>query len=291
MLFQTKLFSPPPTTPEAEMQQKTMKFMMIFMAAMFYKVPSGLGLYFITSSLWSIGERLLLPKVISCDPAQKAGTRSRRAEGHAAARAAPAARADRRQRPCPAEEAPSAFGQFWEKVLEDARKNPTYRKMLEDRDEKEDKSSSDERPRSRSRQAPGPAGKEMRGRSHEACLRIVIRANQGPGSHPDAPAGRLGPGRSEGKPSSVQASAPSRARSPSRAELSDEVADRHAHERSQASGIGGRTMSTVAIALQEAETERKRALRELESGVGTILLLTSFVRERSAVTSCWTGLT
>ena len=63
MLVQTKLFSPPPTTPEAEMQQKTMKYMMIFMAVMFYKVPSGLGIYFITSSLWSIGERLLLPKI------------------------------------------------------------------------------------------------------------------------------------------------------------------------------------------------------------------------------------
>ncbi len=62
MLFQTKLFSPPPTTPEAEMQQKTMKYMMVFMAFMFYKVPSGLGIYFITSSLWSIGERCFYPR-------------------------------------------------------------------------------------------------------------------------------------------------------------------------------------------------------------------------------------
>jgi YidC/Oxa1 family membrane protein insertase len=64
MLVQTKLFAPPPTTPEAEQQQKFMKYMMIGMAFMFYKVPSGLGLYFITSSLWQIGERLLLPKVL-----------------------------------------------------------------------------------------------------------------------------------------------------------------------------------------------------------------------------------
>ena len=65
MLVQTKLFSPPPTTPEAEMQQKMMKFMMIFMAFIFYKVPSGLGIYFITSSSWAICERLLLPKLVS----------------------------------------------------------------------------------------------------------------------------------------------------------------------------------------------------------------------------------
>ena len=64
MLVQTKLFSPPPTTPEAEAQQKMMKYMMVFMAFMFYKVPSGLGLYFITSSTWQICERLLLPKIV-----------------------------------------------------------------------------------------------------------------------------------------------------------------------------------------------------------------------------------
>ena len=42
--------------------------MMVFMAVMFYKVPSGLGIYFITSSLWSIGERLLLPKITHAAP-------------------------------------------------------------------------------------------------------------------------------------------------------------------------------------------------------------------------------
>ena len=67
MLVQTKLFSPPATTPEAEQQQKMMKYMMVFMGVMFYKVPSGLGIYFITSSLWAIGERLLLPKVTHAD--------------------------------------------------------------------------------------------------------------------------------------------------------------------------------------------------------------------------------
>ncbi|WZO95920.1 YidC/Oxa1 family insertase periplasmic-domain containing protein [Isosphaeraceae bacterium EP7] len=62
MLVQMKLFAPPATTPEQEMNQKMMKYMMLFMAVMFYKVPAGLGLYFITSSLWQICERLLLPK-------------------------------------------------------------------------------------------------------------------------------------------------------------------------------------------------------------------------------------
>jgi membrane protein insertase Oxa1/YidC/SpoIIIJ len=35
--------------------------MMIFMGLLFYKVPSGLCIYFIASSLWGIAERKLIP--------------------------------------------------------------------------------------------------------------------------------------------------------------------------------------------------------------------------------------
>ncbi len=69
MLVQTKLFSPPAVTEEAKAQQSMMKYMMIFMAFMFYRVPSGLGIYFITSSLWQVSERLLLPKITKAAPA------------------------------------------------------------------------------------------------------------------------------------------------------------------------------------------------------------------------------
>jgi YidC/Oxa1 family membrane protein insertase len=57
-----KLFTPPPTDEQQQLQQKMMSFMMIFMGFLFFKVPSGLCIYFITSSLWGIGERKLLPK-------------------------------------------------------------------------------------------------------------------------------------------------------------------------------------------------------------------------------------
>jgi YidC/Oxa1 family membrane protein insertase len=39
-----------------------MTMMTVFMGIAFYKVPAGLCLYFITSSLWGICERKLLPK-------------------------------------------------------------------------------------------------------------------------------------------------------------------------------------------------------------------------------------
>lgn len=61
-LLQQKLFMPEPTNEQAAMQQKIMKYMMVFMGLLFYKVPSGLCLYFIASSSWGIAERKLLPK-------------------------------------------------------------------------------------------------------------------------------------------------------------------------------------------------------------------------------------
>lgn len=61
-LIQQKMFMPPPADEQAKMQHTMMKFMMIFMGLIFFKVASGLCLYFIASSLWGVAERMLLPK-------------------------------------------------------------------------------------------------------------------------------------------------------------------------------------------------------------------------------------
>src|SRR5262249_53023054 len=42
--------------------QKMMKYMMVVMCFMFYKVAAGLCVYFVASSLWGLAERKLLPK-------------------------------------------------------------------------------------------------------------------------------------------------------------------------------------------------------------------------------------
>jgi len=60
-LAQQKMFMPPATDDQSRMQQKVMKFMMIFMGFLFFRVASGLCVYFIASSLWGIAERKLLP--------------------------------------------------------------------------------------------------------------------------------------------------------------------------------------------------------------------------------------
>jgi YidC/Oxa1 family membrane protein insertase len=61
-LLQQKMFMPPPTDEQTRLQQQMMTYMMLFMAVLFYKVPAGLCVYFITSSLWGIAERKMLPK-------------------------------------------------------------------------------------------------------------------------------------------------------------------------------------------------------------------------------------
>jgi YidC/Oxa1 family membrane protein insertase len=61
-ILQQKMFTPPATDDQTRMQQQMMTYMTVFMGVMFYKVPAGLCIYFITSSLWGIAERKLLPK-------------------------------------------------------------------------------------------------------------------------------------------------------------------------------------------------------------------------------------
>lgn len=59
-IAQQKMFTPPPTSEEQEMQYKMMNVMMIAIGFAFYRVPAGLCLYFISSSLWGMCERQLL---------------------------------------------------------------------------------------------------------------------------------------------------------------------------------------------------------------------------------------
>ena len=67
-LVQQKMFMPPPTDEQSAMQQKMMNYMMIFFGFMFYRLPSGLCVYFIASSLWGMGERKLLDYAKEKDP-------------------------------------------------------------------------------------------------------------------------------------------------------------------------------------------------------------------------------
>jgi YidC/Oxa1 family membrane protein insertase len=62
ILAQMIFTMPPPTDDQSRMQQKMMKFMMLFMGFMFFKIPSGMCLYFIVSTVWGLLERRFIPK-------------------------------------------------------------------------------------------------------------------------------------------------------------------------------------------------------------------------------------
>jgi len=77
-IWQQKTFTPPAADEQAAMQQKIMQYMMIFMGLLFFKVASGLCIYFIASSLWGIAERRFMPK-----PPPKPGAVETRAQAKA----------------------------------------------------------------------------------------------------------------------------------------------------------------------------------------------------------------
>lgn len=61
-LVQQKQIMPPAVDEQQRLQQKMMWWMTIFMGVMFYKVPAGLCIYFVASSLWGLVERKMMPK-------------------------------------------------------------------------------------------------------------------------------------------------------------------------------------------------------------------------------------
>jgi membrane protein insertase Oxa1/YidC/SpoIIIJ len=55
---------PKATDEQTQMTQNMMQIMTVFMGVLFFKVPSGLCIYFITSSLWSLAERKLVKRLV-----------------------------------------------------------------------------------------------------------------------------------------------------------------------------------------------------------------------------------
>ncbi len=141
MYLQMKLFSPPPANAEAEMQQKVFSYMMVFMSFMFYKVPSGLGIYFITSSLWALGERLLLPKLVKNGPvpslAGDAGgtiTATGRVSGQDSTDG-------KTQTP-----APTGWRARWQQLLEEAEKQRTIQNETREKQQQQQKNKGKQKP-------------------------------------------------------------------------------------------------------------------------------------------------
>ncbi len=62
-IVQQKVLMPKATDEQQQMTQTMMMYMTVFMGVLFFKVPAGLCIYFITSSIWSLVERQLVKRM------------------------------------------------------------------------------------------------------------------------------------------------------------------------------------------------------------------------------------
>jgi YidC/Oxa1 family membrane protein insertase len=126
MLVHQTISMPPPTDENQAMQYKMMKWMTGLFAIFFYRMPAGLCIYFIASSLWALTERKLIPKPKVTDPAEAppaSGGGSPPPGPGRAVRPKPGGPRGPKGRGRPEPEEPKGkIRTWWQKVLEEARK-------------------------------------------------------------------------------------------------------------------------------------------------------------------------
>ncbi|HTK74432.1 MAG TPA: membrane protein insertase YidC [Gemmataceae bacterium] len=120
MVIQQQMMTPPTADEQMQQTQKMMKWMMIIMGLMFYKMPSGLCIYFIATTLWGFFERKLSKKKLAADAAGgKPGTGDGQASPNGKT---PGPRGRGKSRDKQPESQPSRFAEWWARVLKEASK-------------------------------------------------------------------------------------------------------------------------------------------------------------------------
>jgi YidC/Oxa1 family membrane protein insertase len=121
MVIQQQMMTPPTSDEQMQQTQKMMKWMMIVMGLMFYKMPSGLCIYFIATTLWGFLERKLSKK--KTPAADAAGGKPGTGDGQATPNGKPQGPRGRgKPRDKQPEAQPSKFAEWWARVLKEASK-------------------------------------------------------------------------------------------------------------------------------------------------------------------------
>ncbi len=137
-LIQQKFMMPPVVgDDDAARQQRSMRrmmtFMMVFMGFMFFKVPSGLCLYFIASSLWGLLERRFYPKMETAAVDVESESTFRPKSSSKDSNAGNS-RKNKRHREAPKEEKPKSRFRAWlEDIIEKAQEQQRLAKVESER--------------------------------------------------------------------------------------------------------------------------------------------------------------
>lgn len=115
MQLNQKLTMPPPADEEQAMQYRMMNIMMYVMVIFFYRVPAGLCLYFIMSSVWGTTERLIMKRINAAKAAAAAAAPPVPEEAPPPAAAAPTRKPEA---PAATSEKPSIFSEFRRQLRE-----------------------------------------------------------------------------------------------------------------------------------------------------------------------------
>lgn len=136
MMVQQALLMPPATDENTRMQQNMMKYMMIFMGLFFFKVPSGLCVYFTVSTLWGLAERKLIPKYDHSveEEASEVAAPEKRYESKSEKKS----EKDKKSKsPVPSEkEQMGTLGEMWKKITEKASEPQRLEKSVKKRKKK-----------------------------------------------------------------------------------------------------------------------------------------------------------
>jgi len=137
-LIQMVFTMPPPTDDQSRMQRKMMQYMMIFMGFLFFKMPSGLCLYFIVSTTWALVERRFIPKAktqpVEPTTIDLTPTESRSASNKLPVKKEPKSRGE--QSPQKPE---GRFAKWWREVLEKAAEQQKLGQQKKNKDRKKRK--------------------------------------------------------------------------------------------------------------------------------------------------------
>jgi YidC/Oxa1 family membrane protein insertase len=108
-IVQQKVLMPKATDEQTRLTQQMMMFMTVFMGVLFFKVPAGLCIYFITSSIWSLVERQLVKRYMPAPLMTTTTTAS-------GATAVVAPYVEKQQRPNTSTKSPETLTELWDSI-------------------------------------------------------------------------------------------------------------------------------------------------------------------------------